>query len=385
MPVQFVSSERPYSAQERALERKRRQAQLLRQRADIKTPSGQMVSGHFVAKNPLEHAAELLRGYSAGNAQREFESDQEKLINQQKTDKQELANALRGNDPLNAVGSLEGNELAQDTYSNLRLAQALQPKPEQFEDVLDADGNRIAQQSTTTNKLVDLPKGLQPQETDYSKLLIPGPDGTMIPNQALINAKSQIAEAGSSDINMPTPLTPGREAIDKAFAKDVYVPYTSGGAADMAKNLSQLKQVEAALESGNNLTGPAMGMLPDVVKNFTNPEAVNIREAAEEVVQRNLREVLGAQFTEREGERLIARAYNEKLDESVNAQRISRLVQSIEQAYGDKAKAIAYFEKNGTLGGYVYERPSIDDFNQVVDQMDQEIESAKQDDPLGLR
>ena len=44
---------------------------------------------------------------------------------------------------------------------------------------------------------------------------------------------------------------------------------------------------------------------PDLVNAFINPGATDVRENIESVVQRNLKAVLGAQFTEKEGERDI--------------------------------------------------------------------------------
>ena len=161
-------------------------------------------------------------------------------------------------------------------------------------------------------------------------------------------------KAGATNVNVGTgKLSKGEEARDKAFGKE-YVDFVAkGGFADAEKQLSQLQLVQDALISGDkNLTGPILGQLSDTVTAFTNPEALDMRELVEEVVQRNLRLVLGAQFTEREGERLIARAYNPKLKEEVNAKRVARLAGAMKSALAAKRKAAAYFEEHGTLRGY---------------------------------
>ncbi len=145
-------------------------------------------------------------------------------------------------------------------------------------------------------------------------------------------------------------LSEAEKAIDKQFAKDYNTFIAGGGFADAQKNINQLKEVRAELSRGANVTGPVVGRLP--FRDVFNPRAEAIQETVEEVVQRNLRLVLGAQFTEKEGERLISRAYNPKQPEAENIKRLDRLISQIDQAAQAKVRAGEYFEKNGTLKGF---------------------------------
>ena len=79
-------------------------------------------------------------------------------------------------------------------------------------------------------------------------------------------------------------------------------------------------------------------------------------------MQRNLRLILGAQFTEKEGQRLIARAYNPSLSEQENAKRVRNLIKQMQSAAEAKASAARYFEENGTLAGWKGKLPSMRDF-----------------------
>jgi hypothetical protein len=163
-------------------------------------------------------------------------------------------------------------------------------------------------------------------------------------------------------INQQRQTTAGK-SVDEQFAKD-YVQFRTGGAQDSAKQLSQLKDVSNALGTkGANLTGPVIGSTPDVIKKVTNPQSIAMRERVEEVVQRSLRAILGAQFTEKEGERLIARAYNPNLSEAENKIRVDRLYTQLQQAFSAKQDAAQYFEKNNTLDGWKGKLPSIGDFD----------------------
>lgn len=153
-------------------------------------------------------------------------------------------------------------------------------------------------------------------------------------------------------------LSPGQEAMDKEFAKELAEFSAGGGFADAEKNAEQLRGVLTRLESvadgtsDENLSGPILGGQPDVITAFTNPAAISAREEVEEVVQRNLRVVLGAQFTEKEGDKLIARAYNPRLSEAENAKRVKRLLGAVDQGLAAKKAAANYFQEYGTLNGY---------------------------------
>jgi hypothetical protein len=161
-------------------------------------------------------------------------------------------------------------------------------------------------------------------------------------------------------------LTPGQESIDKKFADD-YVSWKSGGGQDMTSQIAQLKPVIQALESGKSITGIQVAVQPDLLLAITNPKALQSREQVEEVVQRNLRAVLGAQFTEKEGERLISRAYNPKLAPEENAKRVRKLFLQMSTAAEQKQAMVDYFDQNGTLRGFSGKMPSVQDFYKAME------------------
>ena len=147
-------------------------------------------------------------------------------------------------------------------------------------------------------------------------------------------------------------LSPAELKVDELFAKDYNEFIVAGGMADITKQLGQLSVVTKKLSSSDNITGPFIGMVHDSLLNIFNPEARSAKDAVEEVVQRNLRLVLGAQFTEKEGTRLIARAYNDSMEEGENLRRVTRLMEQIQAAAEAKSAAGQYYEKNGSLKGF---------------------------------
>jgi len=169
-------------------------------------------------------------------------------------------------------------------------------------------------------------------------------------------------------------LTPGEEAIDKEFAKSIM----EFNEADVRKGLAQLEDANKALGESDTLTGPIVSVLPNSFADRFNPKAAEVREAVEEVVQRNLRLVLGAQFTEKEGERLISRAYNPKLDEKENKKRVGRLMESIQKAMDEKLNQRDYFQQNGTLRGYNYRPISIGSIESDIEGSDEAEASAEE-------
>lgn len=164
-------------------------------------------------------------------------------------------------------------------------------------------------------------------------------------------------------------LTPAQKAIDTKFAEEYTQFQTAGGYADVQKGINQLNEALKSLKTSDSLSGPVIGGAPDRVLKFVNPEAIAVRESVEEIVQKNLRLVLGPQFTEKEGERLIARSYNPNLDETENSKRLGRLVTQIQQAASAKMQAIKYYEENGTLAGFTGKIPNIGDFDPASDKI----------------
>lgn len=170
-------------------------------------------------------------------------------------------------------------------------------------------------------------------------------------------------------INTGDQQTAGWKKIDEKFAED-YLKWQGGGFADTGKQLEQLNEALGILESGEDVTG-VIGALPDFVQPFVNERGTIAKEAVEEVVQRNLREILGAQFTAQEGERLISRAFNPLLPPEENARRARRIIAQISSMANAKQSMVDYFDKNGTLRGYTGPRPSKGDIEALEKEFSQ--------------
>lgn len=198
---------------------------------------------------------------------------------------------------------------------------------------------------------------------------LPSPAKPVDPLAARADQRSerslQLAEEAAARTAKEGTFTPAQKAVDSNFATE-YVDWAVKGArADSQKSRRQLAEALTSLEKKKTVTGPLVGSVPDWASAWVNPEAIATREAVEEVVQRNLRLVLGAQFTEKEGERLIARAFNPRLQEDENARRVGRLLRQIEEAAEAKEEAARYYEANGTLRGWQGSLPTKEDFENI--------------------
>jgi phage tail protein X len=153
------------------------------------------------------------------------------------------------------------------------------------------------------------------------------------------------------------PLSELQKALDKKFAEDTMLPFITGGATnDMAK-VDKLVGAIATLEANPNLTGPYVGWLPDAALAVVSPDLLATKETIQDVASANLKLILGGQFGEKEGEKLVNRAFNQSLPASENIKRAKRMLTQVQAANEDIRRAIAYVEapeNNGSLQGFRY-------------------------------
>lgn len=178
---------------------------------------------------------------------------------------------------------------------------------------------------------------------------------------------AQLRELNQKIIRDPG-LTPGQKKVDQEFAKELVDFQAKGGFADVQKSIAQLEEAEKLLESGEDtLTGPIVGSIPGFARKRLFPKGAAVQASIEEVVQRNLRLVLGAQFTEKEGTRLIERAFDPALSEEENAKRVGRLIKSIKDAAAAKLAAIQHFNQFGSLKNFAGGTATFADFERAIE------------------
>ena len=147
-------------------------------------------------------------------------------------------------------------------------------------------------------------------------------------------------------------LTPIEKDIDTQFGATA-AKYLTGGKAQDTANIENLREKIKILNDGSvNVSGGEFAVMPEVLMAQTHPEALAFVGDIRDIVFQSLRDKLGAQFTEREGDRLVAAAFDQRLPEQTNVKRLERLLKVIESTSASKQGMIDYYSQNGTLQGY---------------------------------
>ena len=147
-------------------------------------------------------------------------------------------------------------------------------------------------------------------------------------------------------------LTPGQEKLDDRFTQTAE-KWLASGSAQADANLANIENKIARLYSGEeNLSGPGFAFIPERLRPVLAPAAAGFLDDISELTYQSLRETLGAQFTQREAERLVNTSFNISLPEEQNVNRLQRLKAKLESIKQNRNNQVAYFMEKGTLQGY---------------------------------
>jgi hypothetical protein len=149
--------------------------------------------------------------------------------------------------------------------------------------------------------------------------------------------------------------TPGQKKLDEDFAKD-YNDWTSGQRTEAEKNLTLLRKSAEILKKSNLVSGRAYGLVPNAMQ----PDIAKIvKQDVQSAAQASLKAILGTQFTEKEGERIMAAAFDPELSEEANLDKVMRTIKELEERMANKNAKARIFESEGSLRNYrmIYNYP----------------------------
>jgi hypothetical protein len=148
---------------------------------------------------------------------------------------------------------------------------------------------------------------------------------------------------------------PGQSELDKAFAKDLN-DWENRGKGEYTGNMTKLAEAETALQNmvtskkdPRGVMGGAYGVMPDFAKNTSSRD---LRDKVHGAVQGALKATLGSQFTEKEGERIMARAYDESQPPDINLARVQKEIAKLKSDASSLERQGGHFRQHGTLTGY---------------------------------
>jgi len=151
------------------------------------------------------------------------------------------------------------------------------------------------------------------------------------------------------------PLSPAQKAVDTKFGKDYNDYFAGGGINNLEKNLGELDRAIKIIEQSKegDTSGKMIGLLDKTgILPYAVPEAADVKDLIGGVAQSNLRQVLGGQFAQKEGEALLARQYDTAQSKEANLKRLKALYKQAAETVADKKQAAMYYEQFGTLKGY---------------------------------
>lgn len=157
------------------------------------------------------------------------------------------------------------------------------------------------------------------------------------------------ADAKKAETEKKEPKTEGEKVLDREFAKE-YNKWETGGKVDFVENKKIFDEAIRDLKKGKVETGSLSGLgarLPGV-RTETRELETRVRKA----INGMLRATLGAQFTEKEGERIFEQTFDPFASAENNIKNMQTELSKIEgraKFLEDQGK---YFRKEKTLSGY---------------------------------
>jgi len=173
----------------------------------------------------------------------------------------------------------------------------------------------------------------------------------------------------------------GLEAMNKKFGEEL-IDLDLVGLGEARFRTAKIKTVLDQLEAGEDLTGPLQAVIGELGRSIYSPKSQQAKDLVESVIQTSLRETLGGQFAQKEGEALIKRAYNIALPPEENAARLRALLAQLEASAASKTAMAEYYrENNFSLAGYKGSKytPTVEDLYSAIDSASSEFKSGGAD------
>lgn len=222
----------------------------------------------------------------------------------------------------------------------------------------DADRRDIAKANQRGASAGDVARGMKVAKLNNIDLKtgkpLEGVSGKELAETGKIRAETAqiLSEIGekSTELN----LTPAEESRDKT-AGTALAKWDDSGRATVTSNITALDSITKGLEDGQIKTRGFIDALPfgsDWARAIVNPDAQDAKNRVEGVIFQTLKETLGAQFTEKEGKRLVEASYNPMLSPEANAARLRDYSNGLKKAVGARESQMAYLKENKTLQGY---------------------------------
>ena len=216
---------------------------------------------------------------------------------------------------------------------------------------------------------------IKPQET-FTQQIIEVDDGKGGFKKVPVNVSdltgkiTPVMSGGGNNFNLGQG-SGGWKTVNEKFGTEVNDWVISGGFSGAKANLIKIddaiEQLEKSKDDFFGLTGKNVGFIHKGLRAMFNPDSADLEDNIRSIVYESLRQTLGAQFAEREGEKLIQASFNSMLSEEKNIVRLKRMRAKILEMAKAKQKSYEYFiANNGDMSGYSGSTFVFDNENQMT-------------------
>lgn len=189
----------------------------------------------------------------------------------------------------------------------------------------------------------------------------------------LVLVEKKAAKDGSS--SSLGPLTVAQKSVDNKFGKEYTEYFSGGGINNLEKNVSELARAIKLIEDApdGDTSGRLIGIADKTGQlTLVSQKAADIKDIIGGVAQSNLRQILGGQFAQKEGEALLQRQYDTGQTKDNNLNRLRSLYDQASSSIKDKKAAAQYYEQFGTLKGFkgtkaTEDKPPVDKNKEALD------------------
>ena len=159
--------------------------------------------------------------------------------------------------------------------------------------------------------------------------------------------------------NAKAPLSIAQKKFAEEAGKGAY-SWDQGGRQTSQENIGKFGQIIQDLEQGQLDTRTLSEFVPfggDWWRSALNPTGQQGLDNVRGVIFQGLRDTLGAQFTEKEGERLVNAAYNPKLNEEQNIARLKPALARMKATFRAKEALTKHIMDGGDIREYKGKTP----------------------------
>jgi hypothetical protein len=196
---------------------------------------------------------------------------------------------------------------------------------------------------------------MQRQQLIEQEKLVQKPDA---PEGGLTEFQKETLARKDRDFAAKQGAAPAQTQFQKKVAEQM-IPamneWNQGGNSRAKANIDKLSSVAQDLRDKNLDTRTLVDLLPaasDWARKLVNPSGSDAVDRIRGVAYQSLREILGAQFTEKEGKNLVDTYFNPAMDEDTNAERLEDFVSTLSESYNAKNSMFDYLSKNESMVGY---------------------------------